>query len=308
MKTIAMAMEEKDPETFAFLQKMMVRPAVYFGTHRFSRMDLFFFGYTLERDSFELLPSWEIQRWLLHTYSASINSIQMNGQSLFYRVFGSRDIAFEHYKEFLEYCPPEMPEIPMDTAIELYCYENKQNLVRYDFEDDVPPGHDEQLANNALGEIKGMIARAGLAYDTLRVYVRREPLFVQVRFLLHAADGWMDDTALIAKEENHTALLALHANARDASAEALAACGCDVNDKVEYSNSWENCEIHDLDFLVTDETAFVSEYRRWREDVTGQRAAPPQEEEPKHAGGWGENGKFIDEFIKRITAQMPDAE
>ena len=259
--TIAERMAQKDPKAFALLQKIMERPAMYFGLNRFHYMDLFFRGYTWDLDSFCLLPNRQLQHWLLHTQSASLNSGEMVAQSLFYRVFGARDTAFTHYKAFLG---AHLPEDPTEVAFDLYSYESGHNTVRYDFEDDVPPDHYERLAKNVMDEIAGMIGRAGFPYDALRVYIRREPLFVQARFLFHTSGGWADDTEIIAKDENHGALLALHANARNASAAALSACGCDVNDEIEFSNSWENCQVQDLENLVTDETAFLSEYLRWK--------------------------------------------
>lgn len=48
-----------------------------------------------------------------------------------------------------------------------------------------------------------MISRSGYAHDALHIYVRREPLFVQVRFMLHASGGWIDDTEIITKAENY---------------------------------------------------------------------------------------------------------
>ena len=234
---------------------------MYFGVTRFHYMNLFFQGYAWKRSSFCLLPNNEMQYWLLHTQSASLHSGEMVARSLFYRVFGAREQAFAHYKAFLE---THLPEDPTEVAFDLYSYEHEHNTVRYDWEDDVPPDHHERLAANVVDEIAGMIGSAGFTYDALRVYVRREPLFVQVRFLFRASGCWMDDTEIIAKDENHGALLAIHANARNASAAALSARGCDVNDEIEFSNSWENCQVHDLENLVTDNNSFLSEYQRWK--------------------------------------------
>jgi len=264
--TIGECMAAENPIAFELLQKMMVRPAMYLGTSRFNFMDIFFQGFAWKHESFCLLANRPLQYWLLHTQSASLHSGEMVGRQLFYRVFGVRDIAFENYKAFLDAYLSEETE---DISFELFSYESEHNTVRYDWEDDVPLDHHEQLAKNVVNEITGMISRAGHTHDALRIYVRQEPLFVQVRFLFHTTDGWNDDAAIIAEDENHDALIALHANARNASAEALQACGCDVNDEIEFSNSWENCEVSDLESLVTDETTFFTESLRWKEEVIG---------------------------------------
>jgi|GEM_PF-1862343 len=267
MKTMAEIMEQQDPETFAMMQKIMALPGMYLGGSNFKYMDMFLFGHAFARtsrpSSFCPMPNRPLQHWLLHTQSASLRVCTLNGQSLFYRMFGSRELAFENYKDFLKACLPEDPE---EVSFALTDYENEHDIERHYFEE-APPGYNEQLANNALGEITGMIIRAGIAYDSLRVYVRRDDYFLQVRFLFHTADGWVDDTELIAKEENYTVLLAIHANARNSSAEAFRACGCDVNNKAKRRSS--------LDFagMITNKTAFLSEYRKWKESVTGQGAA-----------------------------------
>jgi hypothetical protein len=45
------------------------------------------------------------------------------------------------------------------------------------------------------------------------------------------------------------------------------ACGCVVNDEIEFSNSWENPEVCDLESLVTNDATFFTEYLRWKEEV-----------------------------------------
>jgi len=265
--TVAECMAAETPHAFELMQHMLERPGVYAGTNHFYYIDLLLQGYSWERGSFCLLPSRQLQYWLLHTQSAALHTCSMQGRSLFYRLFGVRALAFEHYKGFLEAVLPEEPDDPSEVSFEISSYESEHDIVRYEWEDDVPPDHNERLAKNVVSGITGMIDRAGAEHDRLRIYVRRERLFVQVRFLFRTADGWNDGAEIIAKDENHGALIAMHANARNASEEALRTCGCDVNDAIVFSNSWENCEVTDLESLITDETAFITEYLRWKEAV-----------------------------------------
>ena len=264
MKTMAERMEQQDPETFAMMQKIMARPGLYLGGSNFKYMDMFLDGHAVARIAHPSLlcplPNKPLQRWLLHTQSASLWTSTLTGRDLFYRMFGSREIAFAHYNGFLEV---RLPEDPEELSIALLLYDYEREIKQHCGEEELPKSK-EQRANNALDEVRGMIARAGFAYDDLRVYVRRDDYFLQVRFLFHAADGWVDDTELIAKEENYAALLVLHANVYHAAAEPLRACGCDVNDKTKRRSS--------LDFAgqTTEKTAFLTEYRKWRESVTGK--------------------------------------
>jgi hypothetical protein len=260
--TIGEYIAAQDPEAFALLQRIVDRPAVILGRDHFDHLKPFFLGYyKCSGESFMWMDNTLAQDWLLHTQSAFLNCATLQTVSLFLRVFGSRAGAFAQYKAFLAAALPERTKSVERAVSE---YESANHTVRYEREDDVPPEHPMNLAKIAVGEIEGMIARAGLSYDALRIYVRRESLFQQVRFLFHTPTGWQEDAELLPKPENHGALIALHANVRNTSAEALVACGCEVNDAEDFP---ESEAVGDLGNLVTEETTFFAEYQRWKGSV-----------------------------------------
>ena len=255
--TIGSRMKSQDKEAFSLLQKMINRPALFVGYNRFDYIDFFFSGYCIGcKSDVSFLPSKEIQYWLLHTQSASLHG-SINGVTLFYRCFGSRQMAFEKYKEFLE---TVMPENLNGVDDELYAYENEFNIVRYEWENDVPIDHYKKLAQAVSIDIRTMIDQTGLLYDEVRIFIRKEKMFNQVRFLFHGDYGWIDDSQIIVKPENHNFLIAIHANARNATAEDLCNCGYDVFDKTYYDNNV--LPPHDA---FMDWMSFFSEFTSWKE-------------------------------------------
>jgi len=254
-----------DPEGTALLLKVMERPAMYFGATRFDYMQHFLSGYDFVRweNNVNSGPSyqlewWLLEYWLLHTQSATFHG-SLNGFSLFTRCFGCGQEAFDAYRVFLNTSFPEKVD---SICSELYGhkYGGERNIVRYDWEDDVPADHYQKLAQAVLDHINEIIRRADLIYDQLRVYVCRDSYFVQVRFMLRGESGWTDDSELIANPENHDLLVAIHANAEYAGTEALQNFGIEVFDKDET----------DAEFVVRQDRpyseTFAFDYERWRKE------------------------------------------
>ena len=311
MSTIAEKIMEQDSEAFKVLNQMLETPAMYFGAGaRFDHVIHFFEGYRWGRRSFDFdfMPNRELQFWLLHTHSASFHASNILGLSLFFRCFGIGKIAFEQYKLFLNSsfleCEATMPSNEDLSAVnpafhdkwgvnfELYAYEERNNMVRYDFlkdgipkdnllfvkaavksiekygdvrfdwADDVSCDHHKNLAKDLINHIENLIRNSNYSYDKLKIYVRKERIFTQVRFLFHNSDGWNDDYDIIKKPDNHETLIAIHANAINASTEAMRECGCDVFDMEDYVFKF----VPDASVYV-DEMAFYSEYLRWRSEI-----------------------------------------
>lgn len=255
--------EKQDPEASAVLQMILKRPGMYVGSARFDYVEHLFGGYRLGRGlEFELdfLPNNELQYWLLHTQSASVSG-SISGTTLFYRCFGSREAAFENYKVFLN------ATILLDSNSvysELWTYKEKHNIVPYYWKKDMPPDYYPKLAQTVIDSIIKMIDHAELTYDKLKIYIRKERLFNQVRFLFHSDDKWVDDSEIIAKPKNHEFLIEMHVNAENTTSEALRNCGCDVFDTYNYDDN--KLPIGDT---FTDEAAsFSSEFLRWKDEVT----------------------------------------
>jgi len=253
---------EQDPEAYALLQEIMYKPALFVGSNRFDYVDFLFGGYCWGRGSdIEFLPNAELQYWLLHTQSASIHG-SITGSDLFYRCFGSRQTAFDNYRVFIHY---KVPCNPNCVDSELYTYEEKHNTVRYEWEDDVPPDHHDKLAQNVIENIHKMISIAGFSHDIIRIYVRKERLFNQIRFLFQNREDWIPDDEIISKPENHELLVAIHANARNATTESLRNLGCDVFDTLFYdNNSFPSAD------TFPDDITFASEYSHWKEKIMRQ--------------------------------------
>ena len=294
MKTFEMLLEEQDSKAFALLKKMLERPALYLGINRLDYLYEFMNGYTFDRfeqnvasgnhdNEFNIMPDKELQYWLLHTQMATLHSGQMHGRLLFFRCFGTRQLAFDKYKEFLHAPLP----IKQDAAkyngdsivvkalsffrqgvdVDLYTCESNHDLVRYDWEDDIPADFYDNMAKSLIADVEMIVKSAGFEFDKLHVYIRREPLFTQVRFLFHSSDGWHDDTMIIDKPENYEFLIGITAKARNCKTDAFKKIGCDVFEQVDFSNSFENCEISDICHLIADEKTFLHQYQCWKERI-----------------------------------------
>lgn len=260
--TIAAKLSAQNPEAFALLEKIMSRPGMYVGTNRFDYVEHFLSGYSMGHDFIEWLPNIELQYWLLHAHSASLHSGSLHGRSLFSRCFGVGKIAFENYKTFIA---SSAQVIQQQVHSEIYAYEEKNKTVRYDWEDDVPPDHEKNLAQTVLDGIHEMLRRTDMVCNKLKIYVRKEPVFCQVRFLFYGANGWTDDSKIIANPDNHSLLISIHANARNAKTDELKKCGCDVFDGQDYSD--------DGFFFtgkITDDMTFYMEHLRWKEKVKSE--------------------------------------
>ena len=322
MKTVEMLLAEQDTKTLSLLKKILERPGLYLGANRFDYLCVFMNGYTFvdfeqsltpgnHKNEFTEMPNTIMQHWLLHTQLAALHSGEMHASQLFCRCFGTKKIAFEHYKEFLHYPVPEVsskhpgdlameyfssehPHITGNVYWEISCFEKNHDLVQYnlidggipkenmnfigaamksieqygdvlyDWKDNIPADFYNNMARSLIADIEALIKNAGFISDGKKIYIRREPLFTQVRFLFHTSYGWRDDIEIIAKDENHDVLIRIIAQAQNCEANALIKCGCEVFEQVDFSNSWENNEISDMSHLITDEKTFLSQYLNWK--------------------------------------------
>jgi hypothetical protein len=255
--TVGGRIEKQDAEAFQLLQSLLNRPGMYVGEVRFDYIDFLFRGYCMGRKSkIDFLPSRELQYWLFHTQSASLHG-SLSGATLFYRCFGLRDIAFENYKAFLN---ASLPADCEKVEHQLYAYEEAHKTVRYDWEDDIPADHYKKLAQSVYINIKEMLEKAGLFYDGIKIYIHKERLFNQVRFLFHGSNGWMTDSQIIIRPEYHEHLLAIHASTRNATVEGLRNCGYGVLDGGEYGDNI--LPSHDT---FSDNITFFAEFNRWKD-------------------------------------------
>ncbi|MCL2082474.1 MAG: hypothetical protein FWH04_04460 [Oscillospiraceae bacterium] len=253
--TLGDRIKKQDPEAFELLQNVIGRPGMYVGEIRFDYIGHLFTGYYMgkgENCKLNFLPNLELQHWLLHTQSATLDTLSLDGYTLFNRYFGAGKMAFEKYKEFLNV---PMPQISQGVNSKLHDYCKKKNIICWDDEvPDVPSSYYLNLATEVLGIAKEMIGRVGLTYDKLRIYIRKERLYNNIRFMLYGKNGWSDDREIIAIPENHELLIEMHAKARVADAKTLRECGYDVVD----AQNW--CEFSSDDMYT--------EYLRWKECIT----------------------------------------
>lgn len=292
MKTVERLLAEQDRKAIDLLKKMLDRPALYLGINRFDYLYEFMNGYTfghVEQDiasdnyknEFNMMPDAIMQHWLLRTQMATLNSGSMQARELFWRCFGTKEIAFEHYKDFLNYPAPEVsskhqgdlatkcfsfesPHIKGNIYWEISCFEKNHALVRYDWDDDIPADFYDNMARSLVDDVNALINSAGFTFDELRIYIRREPLFTQVRFLYRTSDGWCDDTEIILKDENHDVLISIIAKAQNCKTDSLENFKCEVFEQVDFSNNFESDEISNMGHLIADEKAFLSQYLRWK--------------------------------------------
>ena len=256
---------ELEPKRTALLLKIMERPAIFFGRMRFDYMMCFLDGYDFHEHEHHpkgfMRECGELEHWLLHTQSATLHG-SLNGWSLFYRCFGCGEEAFGAYREFLHTSLPQDEDSVWSVWYELFKYESAHEIP-FHIGYRITSEKHKQMAQTVLDNITEMLRRSGIAYDQLKVYVRRDTYFLQVRFLYRGEGGWTDDRSLIAKPENHGLLLAIHAYALSASIKALQDCGCDVIDtRRRERRSDEDIARHDWPYSLS----FASDYEKWKSE------------------------------------------
>jgi len=254
---------EQEPKRTALLLKIMERPAMYFGTPRFDYFQQFFGGYdwdAWERRLEEKTPrpideTRELEYWLLHTHSATFHG-SLTARSLFYRCFGCGPEAFEAYRSFLHTSLPQSDSVDYD----LYKYQSDHKIPYYDGYDKPKPEILQQMAQTVLDNITELLHRSEITYDQLKIYVRRDYAFLQLRFLYHSEAGWTDDSALLASPENHDLLIAIHAYAQNTSTKALQNCGFDVLDTRRRKDRFG----HDRPYAQS----FAYDYAKWKTEIS----------------------------------------
>jgi len=258
-------MMEHEPKRTALLLKIMELPAVWFGTTRFDYMMCFLDGYDFHEQEHHpkgfMRERRELEYWLLHSHSAAVCGCSIVGWSLFYRCFGCGPEAFEAYRAFLD---TSLPQDGDDVWYELDKYKSAHEIPFYIGKKITPEKH-QQMAQTVLDNITELLHRSEIAHDQLKVYVRRDTCFLQVRFLYHSESGWTDDTALIAKPENHDLLIAIHAHAQNTSTKALQALDFDVLDtRRRDRRSGQNPARHDRPYNLS----FAYDYAKWKNELT----------------------------------------
>jgi len=262
-----------EPKRTALLLKIMERPAMYFGTARFDYMDHFLFGYDFEQYERDLRKKrrnprrkfyndirFTMEYWLLHTQSATYQG-SLTGWSLFARCFGCGQEALDAYRAYLCSCfPPDVTSV----EYELYEYEDKHKVQRPWLEDNMTPEQHEKNAEAAMESIQDILRRAKLMYDQLKVYIRRDACFFQVRFKFRSENGWTDDSALIMNPDNHDLLIAIHAHVRNTNEAALKQYGFDVFDTQDESD--DQLARRDLPY----ELSFASDYAKWKNTILNE--------------------------------------
>jgi hypothetical protein len=236
IESVGERIKRQDSGFYDMLQKMTDRPCMYFGADRFDYFQLYLSGYAdgccMDRD-IQYFPCTGLQYWLLHTYSATIDG-SIKGHSLFYRLFGVSRLAFDQYRLFLDSLVPSDPENVYDEIWN--CTESLgiESCYPYDKEGEFSEEYYNGLARDIVDTIKQMIRNTKVTYDQIKIYIRRENLFKQIRFILHTEDGWIDDSNALSLPENHSLLIEIHAKIRSTTAEALCNCGCEVFDEQFY--------------------------------------------------------------------------
>ncbi len=252
-KSLSNIFKERDIEVYNLLERILKRPGLYVGIERFDYVELFFNGYFYNRKSeISILPNKELQYWLLHNQSASINGT-VTGTTLFYRCFGIRKSAFESYKIFLNVSLPEKLKYVDE---ELYQYEKNHNIVSLE--------HNLKLVKTIYDDVCEMVRNAGFEYDEIKIYIKKERLFNQIRFLLKSNNDWIEDSQVIEKPENHNLLISIHSKVRNATTENLRSCGYDVFDCIDFEKNLIEAED------IKEEVMLLTEYNKWKNGVFGK--------------------------------------
>jgi len=256
--TVGNKIKTQDTEAYQTLMSILKEPHLYTGRSRFDYVDFLFQGYCKGRKiNIDFLPDSELQYWLLHTQSASIHSLELNGRALFYRCFGLGSFAFVNYISFLGTPLPLSLGSWVSEAI--YWYEQRYKLVRHDCEDDAPPDCSQKTAQSVRLIIQEMISQTGTLHDDIIIYIRKECLFTQVRFMFYVNNEWKDDTQIISKPEYHGHLIAIHAYARNSSVDNLRNLGYQVFGNTDYDDS--ALPLHDS---LINKTTLSQHFTHWK--------------------------------------------
>ncbi len=252
-------LKKQDLETFELLEQIFKRPGLYVGSPRFDYVNLYIDGFCDGRRlETKLLPSKELQFWLLHTQSSSLHGT-ITGGTLFYRCFGVNKHAFENYKVFLN---APLPKEFQYVDEELYSYEKEHDIVKYKNESNEAISHNIELAKSIYSNIEKMINRSSYFFDEIKIYIKKERLFNQVRFMFKTNNEWIPDDEIIRDKANHDLLISIHATVRNATVENLRNCGYDVFES--QNNYLNNLGRYDV---FHDDLIFLTEYTKWKNNV-----------------------------------------
>lgn len=211
------ALDEK-----SFMKRLMKRPGLYVGGNYLNLIltfaDGFFYGNKTINDEPVWNQNYEMQYWLLHRHGAALHTNSFTGKFLFYRCFGTRDIAVGKYAELLHAeipsCdfPESMHQREHSVAGELIhdlMFESDQELTQQD------------IQTALLEAIEELLLQQSEIYNEVRILIHKESLYTQFRFVYHTAKGWREDKAICGRAENHALLLRVHSLIQYASYDDL---------------------------------------------------------------------------------------
>lgn len=262
----------------ALYQEIMKCPVLYLGTLRLDYLHQFMSGFYMHRTMNELAnvpvkqlergwdADYEMQRWIfLQNAAALCPGVSLNGWTLFYRCYGVKEEAMSRFSQFLH---ADLPAPPAEKSLDPFHPQNTMGdiweSVRQ-LENDDDDSHGEQV--KAL--VRQLIRETGAVCDEIRLYVRRDHYFRQVRFVYHTPQGWREDNDL-RDEAHYIHWVKLH---------ALVEC---LSDR-ERQDLWEHgafyCTLADQEILkdegvmdightLRDKDTLEAEYCRWRDHFT----------------------------------------
>jgi len=188
----------------------------------------------------------------------------IKGDTLFRQLFGVSRLAFDQYRFFLDSATPFIPIGSENVYSEIEHRTDNLGIEPFYLheEGEYPDEYYNELAKDVVDIITSMILNTNTTYDQVKIYVRNEGAFRQIRFLFHTKNGWVDDSNVISFHKNHSLLIDAHVKIRCTTAKALRNNGCDVFDEQSYDYSK-----HPTTGVFTDDMTFHSEYLRWKQLV-----------------------------------------
>ncbi len=204
--------QELDEKTL--LKRIMVRPGLYVGANRLDYIQHFVAGYMFGRIPNATLSEWddnhELQLWIFRTQGVVLHTDELKGWTLFYRCYGISHTALGQFAKMLHadissLCAQGTLDREVSVANEV------GELHRHMRFSDGPKSTVEEMKAELINTLRALIMQQCTNCDEARVYIWKDKLYTQLRYVFHTPDGWQDDLTAIADPENHRQFVRLHA-------------------------------------------------------------------------------------------------
>lgn len=252
--------------------EVMKRPGMYIGQMRLDYLRVFMQGHVgaiadmdntwFENDNWEFFR--DMQQWLFMYESVSMQASSLNSWSVFFRYFGKDQLAMSRFSAFLR---ADVPKVNFIYENQLF-HDNTINGEIYGVleHDDKESVTIKQMKAFILQTVMEMAGEIDVEYDEVRIYVRKDKFYLQLRFVVHTQNGWFDDTAIIRNLDNYERILKMHAYLHKLESADIHEIRCYEKKVYTYLDDTELFDKTPMNLGsdITDDTTFYHDYLQWK--------------------------------------------